>query len=124
MNANMTRVVEQPPTLTPGAEWVVEFRALGQTWRSRSRVERLDRNALEFSYRSRTDDGNPSYGLWSWKVEPNGDRALVTVGWELYPATFWRRVLLARVRHRQLRRTEVPESMTALATVHARTGDH
>jgi uncharacterized protein YndB with AHSA1/START domain len=38
-NAAMTKVVEAPAELAPGAEWVVEFHALGQRWRSRSRVE-------------------------------------------------------------------------------------
>ena len=119
-NANMTAVVERPPKLGPGAEWVVEFRALGQRWRSRSRVETLDPEACAFAYRSRTDDGNPSYAVWSWRVEPEGGHARVTVSWELHPATFWRRVLLGPVRHRQLRRAEVPASIAALAAVLAR----
>ena len=39
----------------------------------------------------------------------------MTVSWDLYPATFWRRVLLGRVRARQLARTELPASLTVLA---------
>jgi hypothetical protein len=37
------------------------------------------------------------------------------VTWELHPATFWRRVLLVRIRARQLSRTEIPASLAALA---------
>jgi uncharacterized protein YndB with AHSA1/START domain len=114
-NAHMTAVVERQPTLTPGTEWVVEFRAMGQTWRSRSRLEILDPERRVFEYRSGTDDGNPSYAIWRWEVEPSGDGANVTVAWDLHPATFWRKVLLGPVRHRQLRRAEVPASIAALA---------
>jgi ribosome-associated toxin RatA of RatAB toxin-antitoxin module len=78
-NANMTEVVERPSgELAAGAEWVVEFRAMGQSWRSRSR--------------------------------------------DLHPATFWRKVLLGPVRHRQLRRSEVPASIAALEAALARAG--
>jgi uncharacterized protein YndB with AHSA1/START domain len=116
-NAIMTRLVECPDTLEPGIEWVVEFKALGNTWRSRSRVEEYDPNQRVFAYRSSTDDGNPSYTLWRWTVEPEGDGASrVTVSWDLNPATFWRRALLARIRARQLRR-EVPASIDSLARV-------
>jgi uncharacterized protein YndB with AHSA1/START domain len=116
-NAHMTAVVERPAALTPGAEWVVEFRALGQSWRSRSRLETLDPERRVFSYRSGTDDGNPSFAVWEWQVGGNGDGAQVTAAWDLHPATFWRRVLLGPVRHRQLRRTEVPASLAALVSV-------
>ncbi len=74
-----------------------------------------DAEARRFAYRSWTDDGNPSYAGWSWEVaeDPAGSR--VTVAWELHPVTFWRRVLLVRIRARQLSRRELPESLTALA---------
>jgi uncharacterized protein YndB with AHSA1/START domain len=116
-NANMTTVVERPPALTPGAEWVVEFRAMGQTWRSRSRLETLDPERRVFIYRSGTDDGNPSYAVWEWQVRENRNGANVTVAWELHPATFWRKLLLGPVRHHQLRHTEVPASIAALSRV-------
>lgn len=61
----MTAVVEQPSHLEAAAEWVVEFRALGQRWRSRSTAEELDVAARRFAYRSGTDDGNPSYARWA-----------------------------------------------------------
>lgn len=121
-NQRMTRVVDRPAALTPGSEWVVEFNVLGRTWRSRSVVDELDADARRFAYRSRTDDGNPSEASWSWEVadDPGGSR--VTVTWSLRPVTFWRRVLLGRVRARQLVRSEVPASLVALAsaTVDAR----
>jgi hypothetical protein len=111
----MTQVVVQPAVLEPGAEWVVEFHVLGRTWRSRSTVEELDAARRRFAFRSCTDDGNPSYGRWVWEVaeDPAGSR--VTVTSELHPATFWRRVLLGRIRARQLARTELPASLAALA---------
>ena len=112
-NAIMRGVVERPSALARDAEWVVELSAMGNTWRSRSRVLEHDVGALRFVYRSRTDDGNPSYGDWCWQVvgEPDGSR--VTVTWDLRPQTFWRRVLLAPVRNRQLKR-EVRASLRAL----------
>ena len=123
-NAAMTSVAEQPSHLEAGAEWVVEFRALGQRWRSRSTVEELDVTARRFAYRSGTDDGNPSYARWAWEVaeDPAGSR--VTVTWSLHPATFWRRVLLVRIRGRQLARTEIPASLAALAAAATAHVDH
>lgn len=114
-NAAMTAVVDQPERLEVGAEWVVEFHALGQTWRSRSVLEELDVAARRFTYRSGTDDGNPSYARWTWVVEQDGRGSRVTVQWSLHPVTFWRRVLLVRIRGRQLARREVPTSLAALA---------
>lgn len=114
-NERMTSVVDQPAVLEPGADWVVEFQVFGRRWRSRSTVEEIDVNSRRFAYRSRTDDGNPSYGRWTWEVaeDPAGSR--VTVTSELHPVTFWRRVLLGRIRARQLARTELPASLAALA---------
>jgi uncharacterized protein YndB with AHSA1/START domain len=116
-NARMASVIDQPSALEVGAEWVVEFHVLGRTWRSRSTVEELDVALRRFAYWSRTDDGNPSYGRWAWQVaeDPAGSR--VTVAWELHPVTFWRRVLLGRIRARQLARTEIPASLAALGAV-------
>ena len=118
-NEAMTSVVEVPDRLREGSEWVVELHALGQTWRSRSTVEVLDPGGRRFGYRSRTDDDNPSWARWTWEVaeDPAGSR--VTVRWELHPVTFWRRVLLARIRARQLAATEVPASLAALAAASA-----
>ncbi len=114
-NAAMISVIDLPACLEVGAEWVVEFRALGQTWRSRSTVEALDVAGRRFAYRSGTDDGNPSHAQWSWEVTEDAAGARVTVRWALHPVTFWRRVLLVRIRARQLARTELPASLAALA---------
>jgi uncharacterized protein YndB with AHSA1/START domain len=114
-NAIMTRVVEGPTHREPGAEWVVEFHALGTKWRSRSRVEEIDADARRFAYRAATDDGNPSYAIWRWEVVDAGGGCEVRVSWELNPVTFWRRNLLVHIRSRQLRRQEVPGSLAALA---------
>jgi hypothetical protein len=113
-NKIIVKVVEPPETMSCGAEWVVQLKAMGNRWASRSRIEEYDPRRGAFSYRSCTDDGNPSYARWRWTVEPAGDgESRVTVTWELHPQTFWRRALLARVRNRQLRR-EVPASIDAL----------
>ena len=116
-NDAMTSVIERPERLEVGAEWLVELHALGQTWRSRSVVEEIDVSARRFAYRSATDDGNPSSAHWVWEVGDDGDGCRVSVTWELHPATFWRRMLLVRIRARQLARTEVPASLAALERV-------
>jgi len=113
-NAAITRVLDAPATLGVGDEWVVEMSALGQTWSSRSRLIALDRDTRRFSYRSVTDDGNPSYAEWTWTVAEAPGGCEVTVTWTLNPQTFWRRVLLGRIRQRQLTKTEVPTSLAAL----------
>ena len=114
-NAIVRRTVEAPDELVPGAQWVVELGSMGQTWRSRSTVAEIDRTARRFAYRSRTDDGNPSCAEWTWTVTPSGSGCVVTVVADLHPATFWRRVLLVKIRARQLRRRELPDSLRALA---------
>jgi hypothetical protein len=85
----------------------------GRRWLSRSRLEVIDAEGGRFEYRSQTDDRNPSFARWQWQVEPAGEGCWVTVDWDLHPATFWRRVLLARVRNRQLA-GEVAASLAAL----------
>ncbi|MGQ0826259.1 MAG: SRPBCC family protein [Actinomycetota bacterium] len=116
-NGSIVRVVESPAQLTPGAEWVVELSALGQSWPSRSTVVEVDGADRRFVYRSQTDDGNPSYAEWTWRVADAPGGSMVTVSYALHPATFWRRVLLAKIRGRQLRRRELPESLRALASL-------
>jgi hypothetical protein len=114
-NDVMTSVIEKPDRLAVGAEWLVEFHALGQTWRSRSIAEEIDLEARRFAYRSSTEDGNPSYARWTWEVSDRANGSQVTVSWELHPVTFWRRVLLVHIRARQLARNEIPASLAALA---------
>lgn len=113
-NNAITTVIRQPDRLRVGADWIIEMHALGQTWHSRSIVEAFDPTGRSFAYRSATDDGNPSYALWTWVVTDHAGGALVTVACELHPKTFWRRVLLVRIRARQLARSELPRSLVAL----------
>lgn len=113
-NDAIVSVLERPDQLDVGAQWVVGMHALGQSWHSRSTVEVSDPTGRCFAYRSATDDGNPSYALWTWVVADHADGALVTVACELHPRTFWRRVLLVRIRARQLARSELPDSLAAL----------
>lgn len=113
-NDAITAVIEQPDQLDVGTQWVVEMHALGKTWHSRSELETFDPTSRCFAYRSATDDGNPSYALWTWVVSDQADRALVTVACELHPVSFWRRALLVRIRERQLARTELPHSLASL----------
>jgi uncharacterized protein YndB with AHSA1/START domain len=114
-NHRMTRVVEVPANLVPGAQWVVEFRVFGRSWRSRSTLGLLDTATRRFAYRSGTDDGNPSYAEWEWTVTKDPAGSQVRVSWTLHPMTFWRRTLLVRMRAAQLARTELPGSLAALA---------
>ena len=116
-NRAIVRLVEAPESLTTGSQWVVELSALGQSWPSRSTVVELDTKARRFAYRSQSDDGNPSYADWTWQVDNAPDGCAVTVSLALHPATFWRRVLLVKIRGRQLRRHELPESLSALASL-------
>jgi hypothetical protein len=62
---------------------------------------------------SRSNDGNPSYALWSWQVTPRGEGSTLTVTWTVHPKTFWRRLLLARVR-RGFLADEVRDSVAGL----------
>jgi uncharacterized membrane protein len=111
-NQLIQNVDERPETVARDAEWVVELRAMGNTWHSRSRVLEHNPGSGRFVYRSQTDDGNPSYAIWTWTVDDDPTGATVTVSWELYPKTFVRRVLMAPVRNRQLR-NEVRASILA-----------
>ena len=114
-NATIIRTLETPSELYADAQWVVEMRALGQSWSSRSTVRAIDGEARRFTYRSQTDDGNPSYADWTWHVIPSGGGSDVRVAVDIRPVTFWRRVLLARIRARQLR-AELRRSLEHLAT--------
>jgi len=97
-------VLKTPSTLIPGAVWKVKIHAMGTTWISRSEARVVDRKGLRFSYRSMTDDGNPSYADWDWQIEPVVDGAKVTLSVTLVPLTFWRRHLFARFRRPALER--------------------
>lgn len=113
-NAAIRAVREVPPALVSGAGWVVDIHATGfGTWASRSEVVRFDPEHLVFQYRSRTDDGNPSFADWRWAVEPDPAGARVTVTYDLNPLTFWRKLLVVRLRKPGLAR-ELQASLAAL----------
>ena len=119
-NSIITAVTRRPDRLEPGAEWVVQMRAMGQKWASRSTLLEYKPAERCFRYRSCTDDGNPSWAEWTWTVTPVGDaNSRVAVSWVLHPKTFWRRALLARIRARQLRRGELAHSLSRLAEASA-----
>jgi uncharacterized protein YndB with AHSA1/START domain len=114
-NKRIASVVDAPQTpLAEGVEWVVEMLVPPAKWKSRSRVENIDRDRLVFEHTSQTDDGNPTNITWRWTVNPNPAGAKVTVEWACYPKTFWRQFLFAKQRRRQLER-EVPASLDAMA---------
>jgi uncharacterized protein YndB with AHSA1/START domain len=117
-NARIQRVVTPPGRpLAPGVEWVVELRAMGSKWNSRSTVTEYDPQRRVFGYTSRTDDGNPSQVDWRWEVSPEGEGgSRVDVGMRVLPRTFWRRALFAKIRRRQLT-DELPSSLQALTTL-------
>jgi hypothetical protein len=115
-NDCIDHVIDAPPQpLEEGTEWVVEMRAMGTRWPSRARALRVDRSAGAFEHRSVTDDGNPSFVLWSWHVAPAGDGSILSVTWAVHPRTFWRKLLLARVR-RGFLAAEVRGSLAGLET--------
>jgi hypothetical protein len=121
-NEHIHHVVEAPKGETqPGDEWVVEIRAMASRWNSRSRIEKVDRDAGLFALRSQTDDGNSSYAKWEWLVTPANGQSEVKVSWRLYPKTFWRRFLLSKIRHRQLKE-EVRGSLRSAERAAARQG--
>jgi hypothetical protein len=60
-NEAITDVIEAPERLEAGSVWKVRLHALGQTWVSKSQVSAIDPATGRFSYRSQSDDGNPSY---------------------------------------------------------------
>ena len=113
-NAEIVRVIDRPDTLEPGGVWVVEMHALHNRWNSRSRVLDLDPERGRFSYRSQTDDGNPSYADWHWVVTPEGSGTRVQVTVDAHPRSFWRKVLLSRIRRRSLQ-PAMDASLRALA---------
>ena len=112
-NRGITEVVEAPSRLEQGVVWKVRVHAMGQSWVSKSTATALDTGTLHFAYRSQSDDGNPSYADWSWRIEPEDHGARATVTVNLVPITFWRRYLFVRIRRPRLRK-EMGESLAAL----------
>src|SRR2546421_3657453 len=108
-NTIIVKVVERPETLSPGAEWVVQLKALGNRWESRSTIDEYDPGRFVFSYRSQTDDGNPSYTRWRWTVEAaGGGHCRPTGGRGLPPQAVRRPAPLGRVPTPPLERRDPP----------------
>lgn len=115
-NAEVIDVVERPATMHPGAEWVVEIRAMKKHWNSRSRLTELDADGGRFAYRSQTDDGNPSYADWRWQLSPVAGGTRVDVEVDIRPRTFWRIHLFSKVRRPSLAKA-MQHSLRALQDV-------
>ena len=115
-NAHIPKITERPKQpLAKDVEWVVRINALGTHWFSRSRVTAYDPDAGRFEHITRTDDDNPSRAHWSWQVMPTADgRTSLTVNYDVYPRSFWRRALFAKIRRHQLP-NEVETSLAQLA---------
>ena len=112
-NAAITEVVEVPAHLEVGSRWKVKLHALGQTWVSKSQVSAIDSGMCRFAYRSQSDDGNPSYADWDWRIDSEGDASIVVLTVDLNPITFWRKHVLVRIRRPVLRK-EMRASLAAL----------
>lgn len=115
-NERIQRVVERPPRVRAGAEWVVEMRVLGKRFHSRSVILELDTDQRRFVHRSKRDDGNPSHTIWTWDVTPEGAGSRVTLAWDIRGLTLGRRYLAVPMRSQQIYR-EAPASLKALATL-------
>ena len=90
-NARIHHVIERPAPASPvaeGTEWVVQMRASGGRWPSRSRALVVDPVARRFEYETHTDDGNPTSALWSWQVTPGDAGCELMVTWAVYPRTW------------------------------------
>ncbi len=116
-NRRMTAVVEAPDELAEGVEWVVGFRVAGQRFTSRSHVIELDRKERRFVYRSKREDENPSFTIWTWEVVAEGDGSRVSLAWELRPVTFLRKHAISRLRGWQIEHQDAPASLAALARI-------
>jgi Polyketide cyclase / dehydrase and lipid transport len=113
-NRAITEVVgatEAP--LGSGSMWKVKIHAMGRSWVSRSEACVVDKAGGRFTYRSQSDDGNPSYAVWDWQLEPSSAGTRVTISVDLEPLTFWRRHLLVHLRRPSLQR-EMRASLAAL----------
>jgi uncharacterized protein YndB with AHSA1/START domain len=113
-NAKVHHVIELPDgPVVEDAEWVIEMRAMGTRWPSRSHATAVDPANWRFEYTSCTDDGNPSYALWSWEIRSHARGSELTVTWAMYVRSFWRRVLLSHLRKPKLE-AEIRVSLAGL----------
>jgi uncharacterized protein YndB with AHSA1/START domain len=98
-NAKVHHVIEFPVgPVVEDTEWVIQMRAMGTRWPSRSHATVVDPSMGRFEHTTHTDDGNPSPTLWSWEVRPRAGGSELTVTWTVCLRTFWRRVLLSHLR--------------------------
>ena len=116
-NKEISEIREAPAVVEPGAQWLVEIKAMGTHWGSRSEAIEVDAATRVFAYRSVTDDGNPSYADWRWELtaHDNGNATRVDVVMSAHPRTFWRKHLLSNLRRPVLRRA-MQRSLDALET--------
>src|SRR5207249_3959260 len=115
-NRAIEDVRERPDAMAPGAEWVVTMHPPRYPrWRSRSTCLEIDAARGVFAYRTRTDDGNPSWAGWRWEITPESGGSRVVVSYDLNPRTWWRTRLFSRMRNRDLSRNEIPQSLAAIA---------
>jgi hypothetical protein len=113
-NRAITEVIVAPDApLRSGSIWKVKVHAMGRSWVSRSEACVVDKAGGRFAYRSQSDDGNPSYAVWEWQLEPSAEGTRVTMSVDLEPLTFWRRHLLVHLRRPALQR-EMRASLDAL----------
>lgn len=113
-NAAIGQVIDRPAELCQGAEWTVRMQPNRlMRWGSRSTIAGIDKAARRFSYRTVNTDGNPSYSLWSWEVNPAGAGCDVSVRWDVHLETLDRRLVAGPIRRRQLRH-EVAASLRQL----------
>lgn len=113
-NKRIAKILQPPDApMAPGTEWVVKMSVPPATWPSRSRVAVYDADRMSFEHVTQTDDGNPSYAVWKWSVVGTDAGARVDVAWSVHPKTFWRRLLFAKLRRKQL----VEETAASLAAL-------
>ena len=78
-NAHVHHVIDKSERpLASGVDSVIQMRAMWTRWPSRSTALTVDRSTLSFEHRSCSDDGNPSYALWSWQVTPTPSGSTLT----------------------------------------------
>ena len=87
-NRAITEVIVAPDApLRSGSIWKVKVHAMGRSWVSRSEACVVDKAGGRFAYRSQSDDGNPSYAVWEWQLEPSAEGTRVTMSVDLEPLT-------------------------------------
>lgn len=103
-----------PRPLTEGVEWVVPGGGRAVT---RCHVIAVDAAERTLVYRCKPDRDDPSFTIWTWRVEPDGGGgSRVTLGWELRPVAFVRKHLLVHVDAWRVQRREAPAALAAMSS--------